>query len=26
VRRKKNQDGSVERLAVKSGQPIPRKR
>jgi large subunit ribosomal protein L24 len=26
IRRKKNQDGSVERLAVKSGQPIPRKR
>ena len=26
VRRKKNQDGSVERLAVKSGQPIARKR
>lgn len=26
VRRKKNQDGSVERLAVKSGRPIPRKR
>jgi large subunit ribosomal protein L24 len=26
VRRKKNPDGSVERLAVKSGQPIPRKR
>ncbi|MDH4044652.1 MAG: 50S ribosomal protein L24 [Gemmatimonadota bacterium] len=26
VRRKKNQDGSVERLAVKSGQPVPRNR
>jgi len=26
IRRKKNQDGSVERLAVKSGQPIARKR
>jgi len=26
VRRKRNPDGSVERLAVKSGQPIPRKR
>jgi len=26
IRRKKNQDGSVERLAVKSGQPILRKR
>jgi len=26
IRRKKNQDGSVERLAVKSGQPIVRKR
>lgn len=26
VRRKKNPDGSVERLAVKSGQPIPRNR
>jgi len=26
VRRKQNADGSVERLSVKSGQPIPRKR
>jgi large subunit ribosomal protein L24 len=25
VRRKKDKDGSVERLSVKSGQPIPRK-
>ena len=26
VRRKKDQDGTVERLSVKSGQPIPRSR
>jgi large subunit ribosomal protein L24 len=26
VRRRKNPDGSVERLSVRSGQPIPRKR
>ena len=26
VRRKKDEDGTVERLAVKSGRPIPRKR
>lgn len=26
VRRKKDKDGTVERLSVKSGQPIPRKR
>jgi len=26
VRRKKDQDGTVERLSVKSGQPIPRNR
>lgn len=26
VRRRKNEDGSVERLSVQSGQPIPRKR
>jgi large subunit ribosomal protein L24 len=26
VRRKRNEDGSVERLSAQSGQPIPRKR
>jgi large subunit ribosomal protein L24 len=26
VRRKKDKDGTVERLSVKSGQPIPRNR
>jgi large subunit ribosomal protein L24 len=26
VRRKRNEDGSVERLSAKSGKPIPRKR
>lgn len=26
VRRKKDEDGTLERLAVKSGQPVPRKR